>query len=69
MAERPIDHVSFNVWYNSLKDLDKRNLATLLSLPGAYRIISDMPEGKYKGMAGFALAVQQTAEDSADGGV
>lgn len=47
----------FNGWLGSLSPLDKANFSTLISLPKAAEIIGKMPEGKYKDMAIFSLAM------------
>jgi len=47
----------FNEWLDSLSTHDKANFSTLVQLPKAMEIIDKMPEGKYKDMAIFCLAV------------
>lgn len=52
----------YEEWLAGLTDLDRMNFEALISLPTAQRVIADCPEGKYRDMAVFALALKQVGE-------
>lgn len=50
---------SFTDWLDGLKEIDRENFYTLLNLPKNVEVIAKMPEGKYREMAIFGLAVKE----------
>ena len=48
---------SFEVWLEGLSKIDRMNFEILINLPNAESVIAKAPEGEYRSMAIFALAV------------
>ena len=49
----------FKSWYEALNHLDKMNFDTIVQLPSSLKLISQMPEGQYRTMALYALALAE----------
>jgi hypothetical protein len=52
---------AYEKWLSGLTEHDRMNFETLISLPNAEQIVARCPEGQYRDMATFALALKMVA--------
>lgn len=49
----------FKAWHGGLTKLDQMNFDTLVSLPSVMKLVCKMPEGEYRRMMIYALALKE----------